>query len=98
MCGGKVFLEEKFQSVGHWLDEPEHVEIFFKAEQREWDANAVRADAVLDDRRKAALEVHRKRHQWQHHDEGERDDLSEDDRELKNDVRHCVSGTRLAVD
>ncbi len=78
----EVFLEEKFQTVGDRLDQTEKVEVLFKSEQRQRNANPVRADAVLDDRRKPAFEINRNRYERQHHHEGEDDDLEEDDEDI----------------
>jgi hypothetical protein len=64
------------------------MEVLFETEQTERDADAVRADAVLDDRGEAAFEIHRDRHQGEHDQEGQCDDLGDDDGELEKKFGH----------
>ena len=92
---GEILLQEQLQTIGDRLDQSEEVEVLFPAEKGERDADAVRADAVLDDRGEAALEVDRERDQRQDHQEGEEHDLEHDDREVDCYFRH--GGKKWAV-
>jgi hypothetical protein len=83
---GEVLLEEKLHAVCHRLDQPEEGEVLLRPEQGQRHAHAVRADAVLDDRGEAALEVNRDWHQRQHDHEGQADDLHEDDGEREQKI------------
>lgn len=88
MAGGEVFFEEEFQAISDRLDEAEKVEVFLASEQSEWDSDAVRADAVLNDGGEASLKINGEGDEWEHHEEGEKDDLEGDDRKVDEDVRH----------
>ena len=64
------------------------MEVFFESEEGERDADAVWADALLDDGGEAALEVDGERDEWQHHEEREEHDLDGNDEQVEEEFRH----------